>query len=190
MNRLIRALLTILAGLILSGCAGAGGPTPDILELPPGEAAEYRLGSGDQVRVIVYGEERLSGQFIVDGTGKMSLPLIGEVAVGGLTVAEFQQRVEAQLVEGFLRHPQVSAQVVNYRPYYILGEVTKPGEYPFTSGLTVFNAVATAEGFSYRANQAVVLIKHAGAAEERAYRLTASTPVQPGDTIRIKERYF
>lgn len=151
---------------------------------------EYRLGSGDRVRVTVFGEEALSGTFVVDGAGAASLPLIGEVRAGGLTVAEFRDAVTAALRDGYLHEPRVSAEVVNHRPFYILGEVNRPGEYPYAAGLTVMNAAATAGGFTYRANTRRVFIKHADDTAEQAHPLTGSTPVAPGDTLRIGERYF
>lgn len=151
---------------------------------------EYRLGSGDRVRVTVFGEEALSGTFVVDGAGAASLPLIGEVRAGGLTVAEFRDAVTAALRDGYLHEPRVSAEVVNHRPFYILGEVNRPGEYPYAAGLTVMNAAATAGGFTYRANTRRVFIKRADDTAEQAHPLTGSTPVAPGDTLRIGERYF
>lgn len=185
-----RFLIAIL-GLILVGCQTAAPTfTGDTVELQPIPRTEYRLGTGDRLRVTVFGEEELSGEFVVDGAGAVSLPLVGEVDARGLTLREFRTQVEAQLSEGYLNDPRVSAEVLNYRPYYILGEVEESGEYPYTDGLTVMNAVATAGGFTYRANTRIVYIKRAGSNDERAYPLTATTPVQPGDTIRIAERYF
>jgi protein involved in polysaccharide export with SLBB domain len=152
---------------------------------------DYRLGAGDKVRIIVFGEDSLSGEFFVPGDpGTIAFPLIGDVKAGGLTVAELQTEIEAKLKDGFLKEPRVSIEVLNYRPFYILGEVTKPGQYPYTSGLTVLNAVATANGFTYRADTRRVYIKRANAPREVEYSLTSSTPVEPGDTIRIGERFF
>lgn len=150
----------------------------------------YVLGSGDQISVTVYDEPSLSGQFQIDGTGSVSLPLIGQVQAGGLTVPQFEQAVETAFLDGYLNHPRVNVAVLNYRPYYILGEVQTAGEYPYTDGLTVLNAVATAGGFTYRARQNTVYIKRAGEEEFQQIRLSASTRVQPGDTIRIAERFF
>lgn len=152
--------------------------------------AQYRLGAGDKLRVIVYDEEGLSGEFQVDGSGQVSIPLIGEIAAEGRTVRELEVVIEDSLRGRYLRDPQVSAEVLDFRPFYILGEVNRPGTYPYTSGLNVLNAVATAEGFTYRANQRVVYIRRAGEDEERQYPLTSTTPVNPGDTIRIGERIF
>ena len=157
---------------------------------PDREVTEYRLSNSDRLRATVYGEPNLSGEFVVDGQGYVSLPLAGDVNVEGLTVREFQRLVEDRLGDGYLREPRISAEVINYRPYYILGEVTQPGEYPYSSGLTVLNAVATAQGFTYRANQRYVLIKGTDANEEIRVELKPSLRVQPGDTIRVVERFF
>jgi polysaccharide export outer membrane protein len=151
---------------------------------------EYRLGVADKVRVNVFGEEALTGEFLVGGGGKISLPLVGEVQAAGLTISEFQNEVSNELRKGYIKEPRVSAEVLNYRPFYILGEVNKPGEYPYTNNLTVLNAVATAEGFTYRANKRSVFIKRAEDPAEQSYPLTPLTKVAPGDTIRIGERYF
>lgn len=151
---------------------------------------EYVLGSGDKVRVLTFGEEQLTGEFFVGASGKVALPLIGEIQGGGQTVRQFQTAIETALKDGYIKEPRVSVEVLNYRPFYILGEVKTPGTYPYTSGLTVLNAVATAEGFTYRADSKKVYIKRANEAAERTYPLTTTTPVAPGDTIRIGERFF
>jgi protein involved in polysaccharide export with SLBB domain len=154
------------------------------------DSGVYRLGPGDKVRVTTFGETSLTGDFTVGPAGRVSLPLVGDIAATGLTSSEFQAAVETALRSGFLRDPKVSVEVITYRPFYILGEVQRPGEYPYTSALTVQRAVATANGFTYRANTKKVYIKHANSDEEKSYPLTVSTPVSPGDTIRIVERFF
>jgi protein involved in polysaccharide export with SLBB domain len=152
---------------------------------------DYKLGSGDKLRISTFGEESLTGEFVVSGTGQVSIPLLGEISAVGLTAREFQARMEAALRQGdFLKDPRVTVEVLTYRPFYILGEVNKPGEYPYTNGLTVLNAVATAEGFTYRANKKKVMIKRAADEKEEDFELTGTTPVAPGDTIRIPERFF
>jgi len=156
----------------------------------PAQSMDYLLGPADKVRVTVYGEPSLSGEFFVTGSGLMSLPLIGEIKAGGMTVGQFQQAVQAALSDGYLKDPRVSAEVLTFRPFYILGEVEKPGTYPYTSGLTVLNAVATAGGFTYRADKKNVWIKHNGETSENKSELTPSIVVAPGDTIRIGERFF
>jgi polysaccharide export outer membrane protein len=157
---------------------------------PHQDANVYRLGPGDQVHIIVYGETDLTGDFTVSPVGTIAFPLIGEVPANGLTPDQMSQAIADRLSQGYMRHPQVSAAIAAYRPFFILGEVARPGTYPFSAALTVRGAVAVAGGFSYRANQHRVFIKHAGEQSEHAYRLDASTMVQPGDTIRIGERFF
>ena len=166
-------------------------PSPAILPEPTViQDAGYVLGSGDKIRVITFGEESLTGEFFVGSQGQVSLPLIGDIKAGGLTIAQFTAQVTKSLANGFLKEPRVSVEVLDYRPFYILGEVNKPGEYPYINGLTVMNAVATAGGFTYRANTRTVFIKGGAGATERKTRLLSNTPVHPGDTIRIGERFF
>ena len=177
----------------VTACAQAVTPSPMPAVTPavaPSMVSEYRLGSADKVRVIVFGEESLSGEFVVSGSGSLSLPLIGTVSVLGLTATQAQDAIAVALKEGYLRDPKVNVEVLNFRPFYILGEVNKPGEYPYTNGLTVFNAVARAEGFTYRADTRKVYLKHAAETAEHASPLNTNTVVQPGDTIRIGERRF
>jgi polysaccharide export outer membrane protein len=188
------ALACVLAAAMLAGGAAAQAAdavSAPVQHAPAGAPADdYRLGPADKIRVIVFGEDSLSGEFVVSGNGKVSLPLIGEVQASGLTVRAFQDEVQNALKAGYLKDPRVSAEVLNFRPYYILGEVSSPGKYPYTDDLTVVNAVATAGGFTYRANKGKVYIKRIGEPHEREYRLTATTRVLPGDTIRIPERLF
>jgi polysaccharide export outer membrane protein len=154
-------------------------------------AAEYRLGPGDQVRITVFNMPDLSGEFIVDGSGFIALPLLGPVESGDRTSRELEQLLAAELTRGgYLVDPRVAVQVSQFRPYYILGEVGSSGAYPYTPGLTVRNAVAAAGGFTYRANTRRVYIQRAGQTYERLYELRPSTAVMPGDTIRIPERFF
>ena len=152
--------------------------------------SDYTLGAGDKVRVIVFGEPTLSGEFIVAGSGVVSFPLIGDVPAAKLTVQAFQQEIQSGLSQGYLKEPRVSVEVLTYRPYYILGEVNKPGEYPYSNGLNVLNAVATAGGFTYRAQTKKVFIRHANETAETAAPLRSDVAVAPGDTIRISERLF
>jgi polysaccharide export outer membrane protein len=150
----------------------------------------YTLGPGDKVRIIVYGETELSGEFFVSGNGIISFPLIGDVQAGGRTIGEVQNELTKRLGNGYLVSPRVSLEVLTYRPFFILGEVNKPGEYPYSSGLTVLAAVATAQGFTYRANTHKIFIKHAKEPSEHEYKITSDLPVLPGDTVRVVERFF
>jgi len=151
---------------------------------------DYKLGVSDKIRVLVFNEPTLSGEFNVNSNGAIAFPLIGDVKAEGRTTTEVSKEIVGRLSEGYLRAPQVSIDVLTFRPFFILGEVNKPGEYPYINGLTVLQAVATAEGFTYRANKSMVFIKKEGDAGEHEYKITTDTPVSPGDTIRIKERYF
>ena len=192
LGRFVFALLGLVALAACQSGAVPAGPTvtPDDTPAVQQTVEVYRLGNGDDLRVTVFGEPELSGDFQVDGTGAISMPLIGSVQVAGMTLPEFQNTVETRLRGGFLVNPQVSAEVTNYRPFYILGEVNRPDQYQYSSGLTVMNAVAAAGGFTYRANRRDVFIRSAGENTERKVTLTTTTQVRPGDTIRIGERIF
>jgi len=157
---------------------------------PASPTYEYKLGSGDKVRVIVFGEADLSGEFSVSGEGKVSLPLVGELPAVGETATQLQDRITVALSNGYLKNPRVSVEVLTFRPFYILGEVNKPGEYPYVNGMTVDRAVATASGYTYRANHKKAYIKRVNGDKEEEIPLNQGIYIQPGDTIRIAERYF
>lgn len=184
----LRVVVILAMGLLTLGCASGGIAAGDIQDQVV--VSEYRLGPGDQIRVRVFGEESLSGEFVISSNGAISYALVGDVQAQGKTVSELADAIKAVLQEGYVRQPIVSVEVMSYRPFYILGEIGASGSYPYTPGLTVMRAVATAGGFSYRADTSRVFIQHAGQPAERAYRLTGTTPVQPGDTIRVPERRF
>lgn len=201
LQHLCRPIVAIFITALLGACAGSGGApgfgVPGGANQPVAApvqevfvAEDYLLGSGDRVKVTVFGEDDLSGEYEVDGSGQVPLPLIGQVRAMGLTVQGFQQAVEVAFRDGYLKDPRVSAEVTTYRPYYILGEVNQPGTYAYQNGLTVLNAVATAQGFTYRANEKNVFIRRDGAQDEQRVPLTSTTQVRPGDTIRISERFF
>lgn len=173
---------------ILGGCAGQT-PLAGSGDAPP-PAAAFVLSPGDKIKVATYGEETLTGDFEVSPAGTIAFPLIGEVKAAGLQTEELSKTLEAKLGEGYLLEPKVSVQVASFRPVYVLGEVNKPGEYPYTQGLTIRGAVAKADGFTYRANEKRVFLKRAGEAGEQEYPMTADFAVLPGDTIRFGERYF
>jgi polysaccharide export outer membrane protein len=182
----IAASLTVQSALAQRGDVAA----PTSAAADPLPIYAYALSGGDRVRVVVFGDPTLGGEFTIGGSGFIALPLIGEVDVRGLTSTQLQERIVARLADGYLKDPRVAVEVLSTRPFYILGEVNKPGQYPFANGLTVLGAVAQAGGYTYRAKTKQVLIKHAGQDQEVAAPLTATTLVAPGDTIRIKERWF
>jgi polysaccharide export outer membrane protein len=152
--------------------------------------APYLLASGDRLRVIVFGQDNLSNSFSVDGAGNVAMPLIGLVHAQGLTTAQFGKVVEGKLRQGFLRDPSVSVEVEAYRPFFVLGEVTVAGQYPFVNGMTAQNAIAVAGGFTPRGAQDSVDLTRM--IDGRP--VTASVPltfaVRPGDTIQARERFF
>lgn len=182
---LLRSMALGAGAGIVSACAG-GPAAPTNSAWRP---VEYRLGPADQLRITVFNEPGLTGPFVVGAQGAIAYPLVGDIRAAGLTVPEFTEALRTALQE-YVRTPNVSVEVTNYRPFFILGEVTRPGSYPYVIDLTVMNAVATAGGFTYRANRSRVFIRHANAPDEAAYPLTATTPVLPGDTVRIGERIF
>ena len=159
--------------------------------LPSTETASYSLGPGDQVRIITFGEENLTGEFRVNDSGNIVLPLVGAVHAAGLTSGELETAVAEALRRGNLvHHPSVAVEVIAYRPIYVLGEVNKPGQFAYQPGMTVVTAVAVAGGFTYRAIEgyaAIVRTVEGKAVEGRASRQAF---VQPGDVITVFERRF
>jgi protein involved in polysaccharide export with SLBB domain len=150
----------------------------------------YKLGTGDKVRVTVFNEKDLSGDFDVNDQGLVALPLIGQVQVGGLTLSQAQDLITQKYGKDYLVSPRVNVEVLNYRPFFILGEVKNPGSYPFVNGMTVVNAVALAGGYTPRANKNHIVMKRAtnpGAGEQE---VPEDGPVLPGDIIRVPERFF
>ncbi len=153
-------------------------------------SSTYILGPNDRIRVKVYGEQDITGEYEIDSAGSVSIPLAGHVKAAGLTTRQVERGIAAALSKGIVRDPRVNVEVAAYRPYYILGEVKKSGEYPYRNGLTVLDAVASAGGFTYRANEGKVYLRRSGSTTEETYPLTAPVPVYPGDNIRVPERYF
>jgi polysaccharide export outer membrane protein len=154
------------------------------------EAAAYRLGTGDKLRITVFDEKDLSGIFDVNDQGKVALPLIGPVQVGGRTISEVEEDITARYGKDYLVNPRVNVEVLNYRSFFILGEVRQPNSYPYMVGMTVLNAIAIAGGYTPRADRDRIVMKRAGdpAAGERTTDEDAL--VLPGDIIRVPERIW
>lgn len=148
----------------------------------------YQLGAGDRVRVVVFGEEELSGEFELDGEGDFSMPLVGTIKANSATSRQLENQIAVLLRDGFLKNPRVSVEVLNYRPFYIMGEVNQPGSYPYRAGITILNAAAIAGGFTFRADEKDIVVSRGGKGE--AIKMPADTIVQPGDVIRVKESFF
>jgi polysaccharide export outer membrane protein len=202
-------LLALTAAAMLAGCsqsldpqmAGASiapavpGTAPQPASFTPVAAAPlsiaaHKLGPADKLKVIVFREEQLSGEFQIDEAGFFSMPLIGQVQAAGLTQSELEKSITGKLAAGYLKDPKVSVLVTDLRPIYVLGEVKTAGEYPFKAGLNAVSAVALAGGYSYRADTSQIYIRRAGEAAERPYPAVPTVSILPGDTIRVAERYF
>lgn len=187
----IRALVVLSAGAVLAGCSsGPMSGSAEAVAQADAAARNYHLVAGDKVSVSVFNEANLSGDYTIGPDGRITLPLAGPVIAAGLTVPQLQAAVVKTLANGFVQDPNVTVTAANLRPYYILGEVNKPGKYDYTPDLTVMQAVATAEGFTYRADSTAIFIRHKAAPSEQEISLTATTAVLPGDTIRVAQRYF
>jgi len=154
------------------------------------QVSEYRLGPGDALRVIVFGEEQLSGEFRLDAAGRVALPLIGEVQAKDRTTRDLEKDIARRLEAGYIREAKVSVEVLNFRPFFILGEVRNPGQYAYVNGMTALSAVAMAGGYTYRAKEDYVLISRGADPKKQVYRAPITTPVMPDDVVRIPERYF
>lgn len=182
----------ILAAMSLAACASSGTVinSGERYAVDAQLSETYPLGAGDKVRVTVFNEPTLSGEFFVSGDGEMSLPLVGDVPAGNKTTKDVAAQFARLLADGYLRDPRVAMEVITYRPFFILGEVTTPGQYPYVSGMTALSAVATASGFTPRAKKSRIYIRRRGEEGELEYELTPNLRIMPGDTIRVGERYF
>lgn len=188
---LATAFLLAPAFLALAGCAGKA-PPPLAQEEQASGLAAYRVGAGDKLRITVFNEPSLTGEYNVTPAGAVAFPLIGVVQAGDRTIEDLTRDITGRLAGAYLNDPRVSVEVLNYRPFYILGEVNRPGEYPYASGMTIEQAIAKAGGFTYRANEKTAFLRRQTAPGERAVPLRAAAPVSllPGDTIRVGQRYF
>ncbi len=178
------ACLSVL--LAVAGCATAPPPPAFVAEA----SAAYRLASGDRLRVIVFGQDNLSNIYAVDGNGRIAMPLIGFVPAAGMTTADLSRGIETRLRAGYVREPKVTVEVDTYRPFFILGEVTNSGQFPFVNGINVQNAVAIAGGYTPRGDQTYAYLTRTVDGRSVTARVPVTTPVRPGDTIVIRERWF
>ncbi|MCC8938437.1 MULTISPECIES: polysaccharide biosynthesis/export family protein [Bradyrhizobium] len=199
----------LIAALVLSGCMGrtapvAVGPAPGLDSMAyagpapmaaayaePGPAGDgYHLGPGDKLRVVIYGQEGLTNTYVLDAAGAITLPLIGSVPARGRTPAGLASEITAKLRNGYIREPSVAVEIEAYRPFFILGEVQAPGQYPYVPNMTVESAVAIAGGFSPRAKRDAVTLTHTDASGSGRFVVPLGTPIGPGDTVFVSERWF
>lgn len=175
-----------------------GAPPPVVVASPVAYAEPaplrydrpYHLDAGDKLRVVVYGQEGLTNTYAIDASGSITMPLIGSVPARGRTTAGLAAEISAKLRRGFIREPSVAVEVEAYRPFFILGEVAAPGQYPYVPNMTVESAVAIAGGFSPRARRDSVTVTHTDALGTARYVVPPGSPVSPGDTVLVGERWF
>lgn len=177
-----------LLGLLLLTVVAVASAQQEPADGPVDE--NYRLGSGDRLLVSVFNQADLTGEYTLDGSGRFSMPLIGQVDAINKTASELEVAIVEALRPDYLVNPRVSVQVLTYRPFYIIGEVGSPGDYPYVDGMTYLNAIAIAGGYTFRGKQDIVYVIRAGDPEEEEVRLPVSDRVKPGDIIRIDERMF
>ncbi len=184
-------LAMLLVASTLPACVHRPAPTVAVVAAPaPAAEAPYQLDSGDRLRIQVFGQEGLTNSYIVDAAGNVSLSLIGSVPARGLTTADLSRAIAARLRAGYIRHPHVSVEVEAYRPFFILGEVNAPGQYPYVPNMTVEAAVAIAGGFAPRADKRNILLARNDNGETARGRVTPDFAMRPGDTITVRERWF
>jgi len=213
-------LVCLLTALVLSGCMGRSGPVavmqpqgdldtlaygqpvyapspvgyaPPVAYAGPPVASydqQYRLDAGDKLRVVVYGQEGLTNSYAIDAGGSITMPLIGAVPARGQTPAGLASQIAGRLRNGFIREPSVAVEIEAYRPFFILGEVAAPGQYPYVPNMSVESAVAIAGGFSPRAKRDVVTLTHTDPGGSIRAIVPLGTPLSPGDTVLVGERWF
>ncbi len=177
-------LMLFAATLLLSAPAGAQETTDDEVDL------SYRLGPRDKLHIDVFNQDDLSGEYTLDGNGRISMYLIGKIEAAGLTAAQLETLLISKLKPDYLVNPRISVQVQNYRPYYLIGEVQGTGSFSYVDGMTYMTAVAIAGGFTYRARKGHVYVIRADDGDRKELKLDINEKVLPGDIIRVAERIF
>jgi len=180
----------MLSAFLLGACGNLGrGVEESTAALP--QLPSYRLSPGDKLKVNIFNEPDLTGEFQIGDDGMIAFPLIGQVRAGGMSADEFKTDLVGHLRNGYVRNPRVTVEVVNYRPVNIIGEVRNAGQFTYRPGISVQDAIAMAGGYTYRANTQVVYLTRGGSAQEITLNLKKDeTPLLPGDNIRVPERYF
>jgi protein involved in polysaccharide export with SLBB domain len=188
MSRFRLALFGVLTAVLTLPSLAQGQDAPSLR----GAAMEdsYQLGTGDKVRVSVYGEDDLGGEFQVDGNGRISLPLIGEINAAGGTAPELEREIARKLSDGYLQEPHVAVEITTYRPFYVIGEVNKPGEYAYVNGMSALNAVALAGGYTEHSNEGTIYIRRNGRTQEEEVPADQMTRIFPGDVVRVPISVF
>jgi polysaccharide biosynthesis/export protein len=199
-QHILRNILLLILTSIVAGCtAGSGIPSAQYAQASSsyaspeparGSTGAYVLGPGDRLRIKVYSDPDMSGEYEINSSGAVSLPLVGDVKAVGLTTHQLEQTIAARMKGKVANEPHVSVEMASYAPFYVFGEVKKAGEYQYHIGLTVADAIATAGGLTYRADDHRILLRRAGSSTERVVSLEVPVKVYPGDNIRVSESFF
>jgi polysaccharide biosynthesis/export protein len=180
--------ICIVALAALAGCAA--GPRYQAGYFVDDPTQPYTLAAGDRLRIIVFGQDSLSNSYSVDGSGHISMPLVGMIQAVGRSTHDLEREIETKLRTGFLREPKASVEVEAFRPFYVLGEVTTAGQYPYVNGMTVQNAIAIAGGYTPRAAKGRADLTRPIDGYPVTYSVPMDHPVRPGDTVTVRERFF
>lgn len=189
--RKVALLISLGLSLGISACSSQSNQYDALAVQSIGNPPSYRLNTGDRISITVFNESNLSGEYDLDSSGVVSLPLTGPIQIAKMTTQEAEDTIEKRLSSGFVSKPNVTVSVVNYRPFYVLGEVARPGGYPFYPGATVITAVAVAGGYTYRAEKFNIrLLRQGTETNATPKKMTPGTFIEPGDIIIIPERWF
>ena len=182
-----------LGALIFFGLPGIGQAKADNLSVPQDASNlshSYALSPGDKVKITVFNVPDMTGEFLIEPSGEIALPLLGSLQASGLTPVQLTESITEKLSKGYVNNPKVTVEVTNFRPFYVLGEVNHPGEFPYKATITIDQAIATAGGYTYRAAHHSAFLRRAGGSEQQIKFGDKPIYVLPGDTIRIGVRYF
>lgn len=188
MSKIRSLAIAMISSVFMTACAAPGAYRPELFSATANDP--YTLAAGDRLRVIVFGQDSLSNTYSVDGAGRVAMPLIGSVPVQGLDASSVEREIAGRLRNGYIREPKVAVEVEAFRPFFVLGEVTNAGQYPFVDGMTVQTAIAIAGGFNPRGYQGGADLTRVINGQPVTGRVPLDAPVRPGDTIMVRERIF
>src|SRR5215467_1812620 len=190
LRKLLVCSAVLFRSILVSGCSAGTLSETETKSLAAAATGPAKLQPGDKITVYVYGEDKLSGEYQLNQSGQISLPLAGTIEAKGLTQSELEQALAKKFRSEYLKQPKVTVTIASLQPYYVMGEVEKPGEFAYKSGLNVLTALAIAGGPTYRASRSTVQIQRRGETSMREYPISASVPILPGDVVKVPERYF
>jgi polysaccharide export outer membrane protein len=190
-------LCVLLLAAVVAGCSANGQTGAEVVPASYARAApgrisdgQYILGPGDHVRIKAYDDANITGEYEVDSAGYVSVPLVGQVKASGLNTRQLEQTLVTKMKGRIAQDPKINIEIATYAPFYIYGEVKKAGVYPYQPGLTVADAIATAGGLTYRADEGTIYLQHSGSRVQEIVNLNVPVRIHPGDNIRVSERMF